>query len=316
MSGIIDKNRRAYERDVTRGRRTHTGRSQRIQLFKAESQTGLVRTKEIGFANERQMQELVEHNIGTLFSGLTFLKTEFRDMTEGERRPDTMAFDAYENTFVVIEYKNKQDNGVVTQAKAYLKDMRDHKGDLLVEYSKKMNCSVPDKKSFRWDAMYTIIIAPKFDGFQIPAADDDVNVELYEIRMYNDNAIILDRVGGAHVRQGLPTPSDLSESTDDPRGSDYIPKLYETLCKRLQDEFPRMGVDNKPKSFVGFGLPGSKYFCKMIIQKGKILLFLTGRINPEQYESGFVSPNNGLVIRNEADIDKTLTLLKEQHADR
>ena len=112
------------------------------------------------------MQELVEHNIGTLFPGLTFLKTEFRDMTEGERRHDTMAFDAYENTFVVIEYKNKQDSGGSDAGKGVPERYARPQGDLLVEYSKKMNCSVPDKKSFRWDVMYTIIIAPKFDGFK------------------------------------------------------------------------------------------------------------------------------------------------------
>ena len=268
---------------------------------------------EVGFTNEKQMQKFVEGNIETLFSGMTFLKTEFRDMMEGERRLDTIAFDTSENTFVVIEYKNRQDGRAVPQAKAYLKDMRDNKGDLMVEYSKKMNCMVPDKKSFCWDAMYAIIMAPEFERLQIPAAADDRNLELYEIRRYDDHAVMVDRVGGAHVHK---YPQESPGERKPETGNLPISELYETIRKRLLEEFPGMELHEK-KSYDAFKLPGSKRpnFCETVRKRDKIWLFLARHVKLEQNAPGFVTSINGLDILDEADFDKALVLLKRQHMD-
>ena len=268
---------------------------------------------EVGFANEKHMQKFVEDNIGTLFPGLTFLKTEFREMTDGERRPDTIAFDANENTFVVIEYKNRQDGRAVPQAKAYLKDMHDHKGDLMVAYSKKMNCMVPDKKSFCWDAMYAIIMASEFERLQIPAAAADSNLELYEIRRYDDHAVMVGRVGGTHVRK---QPQESSGEYKSKTGNTPTLELYETICKRLLEEFPEM-VLHKRESYDAFKLPDSKRlnFCLTVRKKDRILLYLARRVKLEQNAPGFVTSINGVDILSEADFDRALVLLKRQHAD-
>ena len=268
---------------------------------------------EIGFANEKQMQKFVEDNIEALFPGLTFLKTEFREMTDGERRLDTIAFDTNENTFVVIEYKNRQDGRAVPQAKAYLKDMRDNKGDLMVEYSKKMNCMVPDKKSFCWTGMYAIIMAPEFERLQIPAAADDGNLELYEIRRYDDHAVMVDRVGGAHVHK---YPQESPGKRELETGNLPMAGLHETIRKRLLEEFPGMKLHEK-KSYDAFKLSGSKEpnFCVTMLRKRRILLFLARHVKLEQNAPGFVTSINGLSILDEAGFDKALILLKRQHAD-
>ena len=180
------------------------GRPPRIQLFRASPQAGLVGMNNARFENEKRMQTLVERNIGALFPGLKFLKTEDRDMTEGKRRPDTIAFDTNLNTFVVMEYKNKQDRGVVMQAKAYLQDMRENKGDLTLAYREQSDHSPRDRNSFDWNRMYAIIIATEFDPYSIQGAGKDAEVEMYEIDMYDDRVVVMERVGGAHVRQMLP----------------------------------------------------------------------------------------------------------------
>ena len=77
------------------------------RMFKAALPSGLVEMRERGFADEKQMQELIEESIGTLFPGLEFLRTEFGKISGGRFRPDTIAFDTREKTFVVIEYKNR-----------------------------------------------------------------------------------------------------------------------------------------------------------------------------------------------------------------
>ena len=78
-----------------------------IRTFRTTLPSGLVEMREKGFDDEKQMQRFVEYNIGTLFPGLEFIKTEFGEISGGLFRPDTIAFDTNERTFVVIEYKNK-----------------------------------------------------------------------------------------------------------------------------------------------------------------------------------------------------------------
>ena len=177
---IIDKNWMAYEKGMVKEHASLTGEFQRIQLFRAGLQTGLAAMSESKFVNEKHMQRLVEDNIETLFPGLKFLKTEFRDMVEGERRPDTIAFDTNQNTFVVIEYKNKRNSDVVAQANTYLRDMEQNKAALVLEHSAKMNCKPLDKKLFCWEDMYAIIMAPEFGPFQISGASKNQEVEMYE----------------------------------------------------------------------------------------------------------------------------------------
>ena len=107
--------------------------------------------------------------------------------------------------------------------------------------------------------------------------------------MYDDNAIILERVGGAHVRRESPDSSEsLDQSIDNLSKAfgtlskalgtkvskrhtlDDIPTLYETLCRRLQDEFSGMEMNDKPKTFDKFVLASSqKCFCRMMIRQAK-----------------------------------------------
>ena len=317
MPGIIDKNRRAYERRMAKEYNTHTNKFPRIRLFSTGLQAGLVCMNEVGFANEKHMQKFVEDNIETLFPGLTFLKTEFREMTDGERRPDTIAFDTNENTFVVIEYKNRQDGRVVSQAKAYLQDMRDHKGDLvLLAHDNGMQ---RDKHSFRWKDMYAIIMAPEFEQFQILGARNDSEVELHEIRMHDDLVATVERVGGDHISKGVKeVTGDESKHVDARTGNPLLlPKLYEAIRKRLLDEFPGMEINEKPQTYDGFSLPGSKkpYFCVTILRKRRILLFLARHVKLKQNAPGFVTSANGLDILNEDDFNRVLILLKRQHTD-
>ena len=56
-------------------------------MFKASLPSGLVEMRERGFVDEKQMQKLVEENIGTLFPGLEFLRAEFGEISGGRFRP-------------------------------------------------------------------------------------------------------------------------------------------------------------------------------------------------------------------------------------
>ena len=48
--------------------------------------------------------------------------------------------------------------------------------------------------------MYAIAMAPEFGKFQIGSAKDDKDIELYEIKLYGDQVVTVERVNGCHVR--------------------------------------------------------------------------------------------------------------------
>ncbi|MBI1657265.1 MAG: hypothetical protein IS632_00590 [Thaumarchaeota archaeon] len=168
------------------------------RLFKMSTQSDLTELRDRGFDNERQVHGLIERNIGTMFPGLELLETEFRGMARGALRPDTIAFDTTRNTFVALEYKNRLNKEVVDQARTYLNLMRQHQAELILSHSKNMGCSPRDEKSFNWKKMYAIIMAPEFGDYQIIGADEDPTMEMYEIGMYDDSIMLVERVGGDH----------------------------------------------------------------------------------------------------------------------
>ena len=265
---------------------------------------------EVGFDDEKHMQKLVESNIEALFPSLKFLETEFREMAEGEHRPDTIAFNTDRNTFVAMEYKNRPDKGVVSQAKTYLRDIESNKSDLVLAHSKKMGCRPRDRNSFKWNEIYTIIMAPEFDPFQITGASKDLEVELHEIKLYDDLVMTVKRAGGGHkgfVSRGR-TDIELPERMD---------QLYKTIYDRLLAEFPGAKVVMNAKDYNGFLLPDSmEYFCKIEMKKYKIWLEYSGkRAKQELKPSKFVNARNWSKIKGEADFERALAILKRLHGD-
>ena len=195
---------------MARARRTPHASS--IRIFRTESGSKIAELKDVGFGDEDHLHKLIEKNIGTLFQNLTFLRREFRELDAGLHRLDTVAFDRRQNTFVAIEYKNKLDRGVIDQAKAYLTHMKKNRHALMVEYVNNVGGGALDLKSYNWEGVYAIIMAPEFHQNQIDSAEDDGDLELHEVRRYDDGTMTVRRVGGAHeraqaaARRSDPTP--------------------------------------------------------------------------------------------------------------
>ena len=282
-----------------------TDKHQHIRLFRATLQTGLTDMKEIGFDDEKHMQKLVESGIETLFPGLKFLETEFREMAEGEHRPDTIAFDTDRNTFVAMEYKNRLDKDVVAQAKTYLRDMEGHRGDLVLEHAKKMGCRPRDRQSFKWNDMYAVVLAPEFGSFQIIGASKDLEVELHEIKLYDDLVMTVNRVGGGHKGR-------VSKDRKDDEPPERTNQLYKTIHSRLLAEFPGTKAVSKDKTHSGFTMPGSrKHFCSIKIKRHRILLVCSGeRAARELKSSSLVNVGNWSEIQNDDDCEKAISILK------
>ena len=287
------------------------------KLFKT-SVPGLVEMKESGFNREASMQNLIEDNIWTLFPGLKLLGSQIR-LAGGDLIPDTVAFDTYLNTFVVIEYKNKLNSEAVDQAKAYLTHMKRSPDTFVVLHSRLLKCAPRDRESFDWKKTYAIIMAPEFGRYQPTAFDDDTAIEMYEISLYDDHVLLIQRVSGGHERPSGPGKSE-ERGSGTPGGETVsMEQLYVTIRQRLLDAFPGAEV-HKTKYYNGFRLPGGKYFCALAVRTSKIWLYYP-RVRDNlalKYPGFVVNPSPKVldmrkwrsVIRNEDDFNRALKILK------
>ena len=106
------------------------------RVFKV-SDTEFTELSAIKFAKEKPMQELIQKHLDKML-GLKLLESEF-SVDNGVYWLDTVAFDREKNTFVIIEYKNKLDTGVLDQARTYLNHMNERRDAFTLKYNKGVN---------------------------------------------------------------------------------------------------------------------------------------------------------------------------------
>jgi len=197
--------------------------------------------KEIPFDLEKRIQTVTENNLKSIFD-LEFVKTEFQ---LGRFRIDTLAFDEESSSFAIIEYKNGQDKGLFEQGLAYLEIMLDRGSDFVTEYNEALQKSLK-KTDVDWSQSRIIFIAPSFNKNQIQASNLDLHIELWEVRLYENEAIQF-----TPVRSETKTPTKLpklsggtvgrisreirtyTEEYHLERTSEKTRKLYEELRERI-----------------------------------------------------------------------------------
>lgn len=259
----------------------------RTRLFK-RSPRDLVELLETEWDRERVLHDMVEQNIRALFPDLVVLRSEFE---RDGLRVDTVAFDEKRNTFVIIEYKKRQDDKALVQAPAYLVNMEEFKDSFWRLYVEKTRDT--GTTEFDWNGAYAIILAPEFTKMQIKAAQAIPSLTLYAVSVYEDGIISLTRVAGD---ERGPEPSARKGDTVPASAPKPMAPLYEAIRGRLLDEFPGAGVNEKPKYYNGFRYPGKRYFCTVEVQKRKIWMWY---------------PDKSVAIENETDFERELAEMKK-----
>ena len=240
------------------------------------------------FTNEKEIQTLVECNLSSIFSGLEFLKTEF---SVGKYRLDSVAFDNTNNSFVIIEYKNKKDGGVMDQGTTYHQIVKDRKDSFLMLYSDSKN-KMPDRNTITWDKTRVIFISPHFSSYQKDAGKNLPYVELYEISRYENGIILLDRVDGDDkpaTPKLLPKSKPIPKKPPDEEFSeeDYLTgklsiktiptdqckQLWFQLKDRILDKFPDIET-KQTKTYLNFQLKNNgTIICSTSITKDFVWLW-------------------------------------------
>ena len=145
--------------------------------------------KENPFRFEKDIQNIVEANLGSLF-GLQLVQSEF---SLGGLRIDTLGFDKDAQAFVIIEIKKGSNYSVVDQGMSYLGLMLNNKAEFILEYNERCNASLK-RDDVDWSQSKVIFISPSFTTFQLEAINfKDLPIELWEVKRYSNNTVRFDQ---------------------------------------------------------------------------------------------------------------------------
>ena len=159
-----------------------------MQLFH-NKENQLTPIERVSFKLEKSIQDLVEANIEIIFD-YQFVSSE---LTIGDFRLDTLAFDKQNNSFVIIEYKKGHSYSVVDQGYSYLSIMLNNKAEFILEYNEK-NKETLKRSDVDWSSSKVIFIAPSFNAYQKNSINfKDVPFELWEIKQFEKGLILFEQ---------------------------------------------------------------------------------------------------------------------------
>jgi len=146
------------------------------------------------FRYERELQKFFEEHLHTL-TGVEFLASEYSTGPRHGRRIDTLGIDGAGRP-VVVEYKRRQDQNVMTQGLDYLVWLEDHQA----EFRELLRTQLGDGRvtDIDFGASRLLCIAEGFPRQdQVAAENSRRSIELLRYRRYGDAYVALEWVYGA-----------------------------------------------------------------------------------------------------------------------
>ena len=160
-----------------------------MKLFKIKNEN-IEQIKNDPFKLERDIQDVVEKNVNTLFD-VEFVKSEYKIQNF---RFDTLCFDNENNSFVIIEYKKGKSYSVIDQGYTYLSILLNNKSDFILEYNETMNKTLK-RDEVDWSQTKIIFVSPKFSEFQKNSINfKNIPFFLWEISRFENNTIGLTKL--------------------------------------------------------------------------------------------------------------------------
>ncbi len=145
--------------------------------------------EQTNFANEKELQTLVELNLKPLFN-CRLVATEFSTGAQHAGRIDTLALSEESNP-VIIEYKKIESSELINQSLFYLHWIHDHRGDFEIAARKALG----DKVQVDWSDVRVICIAPNYKKYDVHAVQVmGANIELWQYRLFKNGSLYLEEV--------------------------------------------------------------------------------------------------------------------------
>src|SRR5690554_2674716 len=298
-----------------------------MALFNIENNKRLEPIKEQPFKLEKEIQDLTERNLKTIF-GLEFVKSEF---SLNNFRIDTLAFDKDAGTFVIIEYKRDKNFSVIDQGYAYLSLMLNNKADFILEYNESSKETLK-RNDVDWSQSRVLFISPAFTTYQKEAINfKDLPIELWEFKRYSNQTVNYNQIKTSGSQESVKTISRQDETIEKVskeikvytesdllgKATDDIKELYEQLKSAVLN-FD--GIEIKPrKHYVSF-VSGSN-ILDIQIQKNALKIWLNmlqGELDdPKKIARNVASVGhlgNGdyeISLRTDEDLEYILSLVKQ-----
>lgn len=145
--------------------------------------------KMTNFALEKEVQNLIENNLETVFN-CRFIASEFPTGQEHAGRIDSLGL-SEDNNPVILEYKKVESSELVNQSLYYLSWIKDHKGDFQVAVNKALGKNV----EIDWSDVRVICIAPGYKKYDLHAVQMmGANIELWQYKLYDNNTLYLEEI--------------------------------------------------------------------------------------------------------------------------
>ncbi len=281
--------------------------------------------KQNDFKNEKELQTYFEMNLKMILN-YTFIDTE---VTVGNFRIDTLAFDDETKSFRIIEYKNVRNQSLVDQGYTYLKLLLERKADFVLKYNEKANKNLKIS-DIDWSQSRIIFVSPVYTTYQLNATDfKNIPVDLIKITRYEEGIVDIEfikKISDIKVEemnfmfQQQKVKDEIKVYTEEDhlnKASETIKELYHVLRNKIL-ELDDIDLDVK-KLYIAF--KGKTNICDVEIFKNKMKVMLNvkmGNLNDpleiteDVTEKGHWGNGDYRVeIYTDEDIDNVLPLIKQ-----
>lgn len=287
------------------------------------------------FKLEKELQELVEKNLETVFN-CRFVASEFSTGAEHAGRIDTLAL-SEDNNPVIIEYKKEESSDLINQSLFYLSWIQDHRGDFQVVAEKTLGKNI----EVDWADVRVICIAPGYKKYDLHAVKAmGANIELWQYKRFDNATLYLEEVfrksgysasntsGGKSANYSdAAKKAAITRATGEYTFEEHIERVDPSVkdwAQQIQDFAMGIGesVEEVPKKFyVAYKV--AKHFVCMQTQKNKIILYL--KLDPKEFK---ILPENArdvsnighygtgdfeYVVKSESDLQEAKSLIKKAY---
>lgn len=281
--------------------------------------------KQNDFKNEKELQTYFEKNLKMILN-YTFIDTE---VTVGNFRIDTLAFDDETKSFRIIKYKNVRNHSLVDQGYTHLKLLLERKADFVLKYNEKANKNLKIS-DIDWSRSRIIFVSPVYTTYQLNATDfKNIPVDLIKITRYEEGIVDIEFIKKTSdikveemnfMFQQQKVKDEIKVYTEEDhlnKASETIKELYHVLRNKIL-ELDDIDLDVK-KLYIAF--KGKTNICDVEIFKNKMKVMLNVKmgnlydpleITEDVTEKGHWGNGDYRVeIYTDEDIDNVLPLIKQ-----
>ena len=241
---------------------------------------------------EKELQSLLERHLEA-FLGVRFLATEYSTGRTHRGRIDTLGLDE-NNAPVIIEYKRRSDENVMSQGLFYLDWLMDHRAEFELLVTKELGEKTTEM--IDWSVPRLVCIASDFNRYDEHAVKQiDRNIDLIRYQHYPDGYLVLELVNSttSTVAVAMKTDDGSSKPVNYKTVSQYLEGAKDglrSLYGELREHLLGLGEDTQEEiTLYYFAFKRIRNFAcvEVYTREEKLLVHL--KVDPDtvEIEEGF-----------------------------